>query len=476
MSRLLPLLWPLVALVVLPCSPSVAQFEGFVLPGNSSSTLKPPPNIPPPQIARWMLEHSRARQPKPAPHKETTDYSGLMSAMERRADYDEMISTARKQMTSHPREGRWYLYTGQAYFWKGDLQAAIAHWNKATILSPSLTSQTAPLRAKALRIKRANPNLSLRPIVRVSSEAASHRTALYQRVLPLQKARRWKDLDAVCDQMSGVNFDGTPDNDQAVEVLSNPQDNTEAGWNAKRGLLESWVKARPQSRWAKIVLYRAWIRHAWHRRGADYAPKVTQKQWSGAQSALTQATKIASSLPNSVQTNPTFYRVTLSFMVLAGTPIEQIKAVYAQAQRRFPTNRSLDFEMAWLLLPRWYGEPGEFQNFISTRADQIGGEAGDIAYGQMVLSQSDHFPEQKFWQQSHLSWPRAKRGFLALLRRNPNSVSIATWLMLNAQRNHDRSTARAMMIRLNNRANSSKWNNPHDFAVLRAQLLDPDSK
>lgn len=480
MFSFLPRLWPLgvAVIVIATSSPVSAQYESFVplRQGGASSQLKPPANIPPQQIAKWMLEHSKARLPKPKPHQESTNYVGLMTELENSGDYDELISWSEKEAIKHPRDGRWNFYIGRAYFWKGDFQTAFTQWNKAVSLNPHLAAQINPFRAQAARIRRDNPTLRLRPIIKTPSDVSLHQQSIYNRVLPLQNARRWAELDAVCDGLQGVGLDDYSDLCIATDSLANPHDRTVASWSARKALLESWVKSRPQSRWAKNVLFKAWIEHAWNQRGADWGAKVTPERWTRANDALKHAVKVAATLPSNATNTPIFYRSTISLLTLAGSPVSQIRQVYSEGVRRFPGDRSLDFAMAWVLLPRWYGGVDEMQRFLAQRADAIGGERGDIAYAQMVVYISDFYDDAHFWSQSGLNWPRAKRGFEAVLHRHPESVSLASWLLVNAQMNHDRFTSHAMVLRLNNRANSNIWSNIHSFALLRVRLLDPASE
>jgi len=65
------------------------------------------------------------------------------------------------------------------------------------------------------------------------------------------------------------------------------------------------------------------------------------------------------------------------------------------------------------ILPQWDGEEGQLEKFLQSRADQIGGDPGDILYFQVASLLGGCIN-----QPLKLSWPRIQRGFDALERQS----------------------------------------------------------
>ena len=457
--------------------------------------IKVPANIPLEQQGRWILQHARAgreAQMQSAMVANVPQMIGVMKSLEKAGQFDQILIVAAHNAPLAPRNGQIPYLEGRAHFFNGNFVQASASWGRALGLDPSLQSQVAPLQAQMARIRRAYPGLQLKPVAVVPSDAGQHAAALWKRALSLRKARRYDDIERACDELQksgGTAMDGRSDAsvfcadlseidvpDTSFMHAAQAKQVAEAAWEKTRADLEEWVRARPDSKWARLTLFRAWVDRAWDVRGGDYADKISPDQWDKVHLALSQSADVASRLPASVKDTPFFWQTTLSFSQLVGVPFEQFAAQYEEGARRFPKERTLDFRMATMLLPQWSGQMGAWQDWIGKRADAIGGVEGDIAYGQLVLHMNDSFEDAKFWAQPGLDWPRARRGFQALLGRHPDSVAIATWLLLNARRNHDQATARAMIVRLNNRANAAKWLTPAEFARLRLDVLDPASR
>ncbi len=406
-------------------------------------------------------------------------FPSQMVLLEKQGQYAQMLVAARHLAEVAPRDALAPFYAGQAHFWNGDFNAASAQWKQAVALDPQLKSQVGPLQGQLARIRRAYPTLQLRPVQLAPSEVQAHKTALVKRALSLLNARRAQELDAWSEQLEkshSAGQDGLSDSFVVSATLASPQSNSEAVWDERQKLLESWDGALPASRYAKLALFRFWTNRAWKERGDGFASEVTPPSWKKMKQRLGQASQVAARLPASAQKTPLFWADTIRFSMLAGLSPSDVRSLGAEAIQHFPGDRCVDCAIGFALLPQWTGEPGEWQRFFTARADAIGGEAGDIAYAQMVVQQMEFFEEKTFWQRTGAHWPRARRGFQALLRRQPNSVSLATWLLLQARLNHDAATARAMVLRLNNRANANKWNSPRDFSLLRLAVLDPANR
>ena len=410
------------------------------------------------------------------------NFPAQMAMLEKSGQYAQMLVATQHLSKVAPRDAQAPLYAGRAHFWRGQFDEARAQWKQAVALNPSLGSQISPLQAQMTRIQNAHPGLHLQPLEVVPSEVQSAKAALESQADALLKGHRFAELDQKSEQLEHAQtgavaaLDGASASWVFNTALAQPDSDSIPSWEQRRGWLEAWIKARPASRWAKLALFHAWTERAWALRGGEYAAKVSPQQWQNMGRALAQAALVGKALPPSAQESPLFWNYTMEFSVLAGAPLEQIRAMHERAAQKFPNDRTPDFAFAFALLPQWRGAQGEWQQFITERADAIGGQEGDIAYLQMAMKQAGFLDQKTLWKRQGISWPRARRGALALLQRHPQLVALPTWILFNALNSEDIPTARAMMLRLGSRIGNEPDQTAHSMSRLRLALLDPASK
>ena len=121
------------------------------------------------------------------------------------------------------------------------------------------------------------------------------------------------------------------------------------------------------------------------------------------------------------------FRVCSSGRLLGQVPPELYEAAWRDAESAFPGYAPFYIENASLyLMPRWYGEPGEWEAFAARSADKIGGVRGRRKlYAQIVEDQSENY-DTDFFQISAVSWERTKRGLRALIADSSDPVGGAS--------------------------------------------------
>jgi hypothetical protein len=90
----------------------------------------------------------------------------------------------------------------------------------------------------------------------------------------------------------------------------------------------------------------------------------------------------------------------------------KMRSIYDEASQFEPGGYCYAQILADYLLPKWNGEKGNTEKFAEEAADRVGGEEGDILYfrlaAYLVCACED---------ETHLSWPRIKKGFELSERR-----------------------------------------------------------
>jgi len=189
---------------------------------------------------------------------------------------------------------------------------------------------------------------------------------------------------------------------------------TQEDWTGLLQRLQRWIKARPESITARVALALAYVGYAHDARGTGYANTVSESGWklfgertAEAQRILKEASKLASKCPE-------WYVAMQMVSVNQGWPVNEARALFEEANKFEPEYYTYARDLAYYLLPKWSGEPGDTEKFLQEAADRVGGDKGDILYFQVaaadyVICGCDSNPE--------LSWDRIKRGFEASEKR-----------------------------------------------------------
>jgi hypothetical protein len=191
--------------------------------------------------------------------------------------------------------------------------------------------------------------------------------------------------------------------------------------------------------------------------------------------ALVQSTRRLKNLPASAFDSPLAFVAALNCGLQSGAPREYLDQIFVAGTRKFPNYLPLYRTRSIHLLPRWFGEPGESLAMMESRADQIGGEAGDIFYARVIwhLMQNTGNLKTDF----NYSHPRAARGLEALQKRFPASLSVQSARLNLAFRNRDWKTAQQILTSPTGHKLDTAWElwavtkNQNNFAEQRMLIL-----
>ncbi len=233
-------------------------------------------------------------------------------------------------------------------------------------------------------------------------------------------------------------------------------------WQDFLGKLQSWAQARPESATPLIALGDAYIAYAWKARGGGFADTVTEKGWRLFGERLQSARKNLEAAEKMPGKDAEVYRALIVVAMAQGWPRNQMEAVFRKGIEFEPNYQQLYETKAYYLLPRWSGEPGEWETFATEAADARGEEEGDILY--MAIARSQAWSEgAQFFRNTRISYERMKRGFEASLRRYPDSVWEMNSYCYFACIARDRAAAKPLFQKINGRWEAEVWRNQNDF-------------
>jgi hypothetical protein len=200
--------------------------------------------------------------------------------------------------------------------------------------------------------------------------------------------------------------------------LSEPvpyQHATQEDWKRLLELLQSWVGEHPKSITARVALASALINYAWDARGSGYSDKVSESGWTLFTQRIAEAQQVLKDASEDLSAKcPEWYVVMQNVAQNEDWSIAEMRSLFDEAYKFEPGYYYYGRALAYFLLPKWNGAPGDTEKFVQGISDHIGGEQGDIFYFQ-VASSNDLICGCE--DQPDFSSERIKRGYEASEKR-----------------------------------------------------------
>ena len=185
--------------------------------------------------------------------------------------------------------------------------------------------------------------------------------------------------------------------------------------------LKTWMNQKPNSSTARIAMAECLLDYAWFARGHGYSNSVTENGWKLFASRLEQSkftldqdSKIKAKSPRAYLE---YARIALGRQLEKPLYLDLIDSCH----NAWPKYHNIDISATNFLLPRWYGESGEVESFITKRADSIPGAKGDELYAQLIWSGADSL-DNLFTPKSPLKWSRVQAGFKQIFKDFPDNM------------------------------------------------------
>jgi hypothetical protein len=217
-------------------------------------------------------------------------------------------------------------------------------------------------------------------------------------------------------------------------------------WQQHEVTLEAWEKAFPESNTARIAHARFLISYAWQARGAGFANTVTEAGWKLFGERLNAAEKILAEAREMPPRDPMWWREELTLALGQGWSRTQEASVFAEAKKNFPQFYLYDTGHAYYLLPRWYGEEGDWEKSAEEEMQKPEG-LGAEGYARVVFHLMDYYGN--IFRESHASWPKTREGFEQMRKKYPASLYDLTMFYRLACLAGDRELAQELFKELN---------------------------
>jgi hypothetical protein len=243
-----------------------------------------------------------------------------------------------------------------------------------------------------------------------------------------------------------------------------------AEWTTDLGNLREWVQAKPDSITARVALANALVSYGWEARGDGTASTVTHTGWKLFHDRLTEAVQVLKQSQTLDKKCPYFSDVLLTAAMGLGVDKAQYRILLQKAIAGEPGYAGYYLDMAYYLLPRWYGNRQDVAAFLQGAADKLSPAQGDLLYAR-VIWYLERIVGNVFNEEEGLSWERADRGFQMIESQFPDSLFVQNGRAYNAVMGCERTLApRRLVDSLHGKIDATAWTSKENFIRVTRDL------
>ena len=249
---------------------------------------------------------------------------------------------------------------------------------------------------------------------------------------------------------------------------------SDAAWEFQIGRLKKWAERKPKSITAHVGLAAAYVEYGWHARGRGFAGTVTDDGWKLLATRLATAKEILNGAKKLTAKCPHWYEVMLTIAMGQSWEMDEYNKVFEEAIALEPAYHYFYGDKAQYLLPRWHGEPGDWERFADDMSRRLGGKLGSIIYYQIAMDVVDCYKDREFFTGTQVSWPRMKQGFADLEERDGASARGLNELCRIAGQTGDKPFTKALLNRIGDNWDPETWTNREYFEHYKAWAASGD--
>ncbi len=223
-------------------------------------------------------------------------------------------------------------------------------------------------------------------------------------------------------------------------------------------LLDEWIKMFPDSVTPRVAKAESLTEYAWDARGRDWAAEVKPEAWPIFEERLRQAEAVVEEARKLPVKDPALDCAMQTVYLGLGSQIgrEKYEKMFSAAVAAYPDYYGYYFTKAYYLLPRWHGEPGEWEKFAEHAA--AFSPEGNILYTRIAWANSHTY--DNIFRETAISWPKMREGFEAMMKKWPDSKWNRSAFLKFAIQARDFATARGLLKEIGDEPDILAWGSP----------------
>ncbi len=242
----------------------------------------------------------------------------------------------------------------------------------------------------------------------------------------------------------------------------------ESDWMNVIAVLKAWQAQSPKSPVPALLLADAFTSYAWFARGTGKPETVKEGQWSLFKDRLNQgAFYLNASRRLSGDTNPQWHTTALTIARGLEWPRDRVDTLVKESFAVEPLYQHTYSAMAMYLLPRWFGNPGDWEQFAVETAERIGGQEGSAVYSHIALRVSSVYGNGAFFSDNDVKWRKLQWSFADREKLYGAGVQSLNAMCRLAEGAKDYETARAFLKRIGESWDQSVWRTRQNFDRMK---------
>lgn len=305
------------------------------------------------------------------------------------------------------------------------------------------------------------------PLQIINSNERAEREAFETEIRDLVQKGEYEQLESRADAYRASKARFTNSNLKLRVFYSTfldfPVDRDDTQWMQFIQSIENWIRKKPESVTARVALAQAYRRYAWKARGGGWSTTVTPEGYRLMQQRLAVAGQLLNEAKLLPQKCPGWYGAALSLALGTEMTRKEYDRLFADAVSSVPDYDAIYDYTAYYLLPRWYGQPGEWESFAGTMMQR-----SDIPDAKEIFAKSALYLNGMGFFDSEFSSSRKssvllKESFLALQKHYPRSLEINSVFCLASVKMYDYRQIREQLKLIGGRFDPFCWQSPEKF-------------
>lgn len=251
-------------------------------------------------------------------------------------------------------------------------------------------------------------------------------------------------------------------------AFTDGKDDSDRRWQSREQNCKDWIAAFPKSVTARVIYGDLLTVYAWRARGAGYANTVTEEGGRLFVQRLNAARRVIGEARDLPEKDAYCWLVALRIARGQGWPKAAYDELVKEARAFEPKFWGYQTERAFSLLPRWYGEKGDWEAYAEQEAAHPNG-LGAEGYARIVMMLRGY--HENIFRETKASWPKTREGLAQLREKYPDALEFVSQTALLAAMVEDRDLAKAMFDRLGDTYLPGVWRKPERFAHVRNWAL-----
>jgi len=235
-------------------------------------------------------------------------------------------------------------------------------------------------------------------------------------------------------------------------------------WQAHEQMHKDWVAARPESVTAHLAHAEFLVNYAWKARGSGYANTVTDEGFKLMTKRLGEAHQILVGAHKLKDKDPMLFETAMGVALGEGWEPGVYGDLVNDAHQFEPKCWVYDTSRAYSLLPRWYGEKGDWEAFADKAAARPDGLGAEV-YARIVIKLFSFY--DNIFRDTKASWPKTREGLQIMLKKYPKSVELQHRAALLATFGNDRKMAKELFDKIGDTYLPSVYRKPEVYEHYR---------